>query len=77
MADKVSKGRQFMGSRHHLAKLTEADVKSILQDPRSGPVLAAHYGVNRSVINGIRRGRYWKQVPRPDYLQGVVNSGIR
>lgn len=76
IAERNAKGRQMRGSRQHLAKLNDEAVAKILVDNRPGPAVARDYGVNRSVINSIRRGVLWKHVPRPtpNYLRGVVGS---
>lgn len=74
-ADRHRKGRDVRGERQHLAKLTDDVVRAIFQDTRSGPEIAAAYGVNRSTVNRIRRGETWRHVTfAPDYLRAAVNS---
>ena len=66
MADKKSKGRVRvpcpLGSNHPNSKLTEADVIAIRSDPRMGTVIAAEYGVTKSLISYVRNRRGWKHV---------------
>lgn len=61
-ADKVIHGTDNRGSKHPLAKLTEADVRLIRSVPPKrgiGVQLAAQFGVHRNTINQIRRGERW------------------
>ena len=39
--------------------------REIRTSTESGPVLAARYGVDRSLINGIKRGLVWKEYSNP------------
>ena len=92
-ADSISNGRHPIGDRHpsHLkpwtrprgenhtrSKLTEADVRAIMRDERSGTAIAAAYGVNSALIYRIRDGRVWRHVTDPAYAslleRGVVNG---
>ncbi len=41
-------------------KLTIEQAREIRMSAETGPVLALRYGVNRSLINNIKRGRAWK-----------------
>lgn len=41
-------------------KLTIEQAREIRMSTESGPVLAARHGVNKSLINGIKAGRNWK-----------------
>jgi hypothetical protein len=55
------------GSSHHKAKLSEADVLTILRCLASGvswTKLAKMYNVSKTAIGAIARGRSWKQVTR-------------
>lgn len=47
------------------AKLTLEQALEIRVSPESGPVLAAKFGVNRSVITGIKSGKRWKDYANP------------
>lgn len=59
--DMTRKGRRasFGGERNSGRKLSADQVMRIRQDKRSGPVIAAEYGVTRAAINKIRRGVTW------------------
>lgn len=43
----------------HGNKLTEDQVRSILQDPRPQSVIAAEYGINQSNVSRIKNGKTW------------------
>lgn len=66
--DMMRKGRDARphGEDHHHAKLTEAHVRKIREDYALGRLpqqqLAAHYGVNQSVISDIILRRGWAHV---------------
>lgn len=59
------------GSIHHFAKLTEANVLDILEDHRVSSRVAEDYGVHKSAIKSIRRGKSWR------HLQGLRHTGPR
>lgn len=68
-ADRDAKNRQSRGdvhaqkgSRHHQAKLTEADVVAIRAAPGSHEAVAAQYGVSSSLISMIRSRRIWRHI---------------
>lgn len=46
-------------------KLTMEQAQEIRLSTESGPILAERYGVNRSLINGIKRGERWKDFSSP------------
>ena len=46
-------------------KLDMDKAREIRMSTESGPVLAARYGVNKSLINGIKRGTAWKDYSNP------------
>ena len=55
------------GENSRVAKLTEADVLSILARPDvSRRALAEEFGVGRDQITRIRRGEAWSHLPRPE-----------
>jgi hypothetical protein len=58
-ADRHRKGRDARGTRNGLAKLTEAEVRAILADPRTQTAIARDYGVNPVTIHYIKVGRNW------------------
>lgn len=47
------------------SKITMDDARVIRMSDESGPVLAARYDVNRSVINGIKAGTRWRDYSNP------------
>ena len=47
------------------AKLTIEAAREIRMSQEAGPVLAARYGVNKTVINGIKAGTRWKDYHSP------------
>ena len=69
VADKVAKGRSSFpqpkkrGERHHGAKLTQAQVDSIRAESTGvrgeGKAFAERYGVSRSTICEILKGKLW------------------
>lgn len=62
--DMVRKGRSTFGERHHGAKLTEAEVQLIRNEPRtrgSGRRLAQRFGVTPTTISAIRNGESWSK----------------
>ena len=54
---KVAAGRRAKND----VKLTPEIALVIRESQESGPVLAQRYGVNRSLINAIKRGEAWKE----------------
>jgi hypothetical protein len=61
VADKVRKGRQsrMAGRQHPGAKLTEQEVIEIRDSGLSARKAARKYGVHRSTIKYIRKGKRW------------------
>ena len=55
----------FYGEETSRHKLTWEDVAYIRKSTESGPTLARLFGVHRSTIQGIRRGKYWNEELRP------------
>ncbi len=68
-AAKIAAGKRSSGS----AKLTMEQVREIRLSEDSGPVLAERYGVNRSLIGGIRRGTAWRDYSNP--FAGLMGMG--
>lgn len=58
-ADRKRHGTGHQGERHPLAKLTEAQAREILNDPRSVTELARVYGVSKSCVSAVRTGQTW------------------
>lgn len=50
------------GERHGMSKLTAADVQAIRSSPKFHYEVAAEYGVDRTTVSLIRRGKTWKHV---------------
>ncbi len=55
----ISKRRNAFGERNGVAKLTEAQVTAILDDPRLHRVIAAEYGMTQAMISRIKRREAW------------------
>lgn len=55
IADKVSKGRQPVGDKHHNTTISDQDVLYIRQSSKTGRALALELGVSPSAISNIRR----------------------
>jgi hypothetical protein len=68
--DRDAKGRQSKGETHSSAKLTEAQVIAIINDPRTQYEIARDYNVSRVVVAHIKKGKSWKHlgVPREEGL---------
>ncbi len=62
--DKMAKGRHLWGEDNPPAKLTETMVKQLLADPRPAKEAAPDYNISESQFSAIRRGLYWKRIPR-------------
>ena len=58
MRDMISKGRKVVarGERHHDAKLTDAQVIDIFNDPRDRKVIAAEYDIHLMYVHSLKRG---------------------
>jgi hypothetical protein len=50
------------GERHHKAKLTEQQVREVLDSCESHAALGRRFGVNKTTIFAIRRGKNWRSV---------------
>lgn len=57
--------------RAESAKLDIDKAREIRLSSESGPVLAARFGVNKSVINSIKRGTSWKDYSNPYLALGA------
>ena len=62
MADRDRKMRLPRGEGHHLAKLTEDQIRAIRKDPRSQVEIGNDYGVAQSVVWKIRNRVTWRHV---------------
>lgn len=65
MADMMLKGRHVArnGERAGGAKLKAQQVVAIRKDDRIGRLIAAQYGVSKSLIEAIRRRKVWRHLP--------------
>jgi len=60
--DKSAKGRALKGEKHGMAKLTTKIVREIreaLASGRSQSAIARLYGIDKSTVSNINRGKYW------------------
>lgn len=62
VADRVLRNRSAMREKNGRAKLTEEDVRSILQSTESDSVLAARHNVSKRAISLIRSRKNWSSV---------------
>jgi hypothetical protein len=65
--DCIARGRfrKSHGALNNLAKLTDADIIDIRNSTLSPKVLSAKYGIDRTNVNYIIRGKTWTHVPMP------------
>ena len=68
-ADMTRKGRRNQpmpvtqrGERHYAARLSEDDVRAIRSSSGNQRVVAARFGIERSLVSMIRSGKRWKHV---------------
>lgn len=59
MADMARKGRgrSAVGSRHYNSRLTDAQREAIRNDDRPGPEIAREYGISKTHVNLLKRGK--------------------
>lgn len=62
VADRVRRKRSAYGERAGRAKLTEAQVLSIADDPRDAITIAKDYPVSVDTIRSIKQKRIWKHL---------------
>lgn len=55
--DKRAHGKMVVGERHHANRIPEADIPAIRSSSESNTALAAKYGVSRTAIYLIRKGK--------------------
>lgn len=65
-AAKIAKSKRAKG------KLTIEKAREIRMSDESGPVLALRYGVDKSLINGIKAGRNWKEYSNSNPFSGLM-----
>jgi len=61
-ADKVRHGTMLRGETHPHSKLTEADVRTILESPEDASTLAERLPVCAGTIENIRRRKSWRHL---------------
>lgn len=61
-ADTIRAGRRPRGRQHHMAKLTEEDVRVIRSSRELCDDVAARYGICPAHVSSIRNRRCWKHV---------------
>ena len=59
--DCIDRDRRKLGELRSHSKLTNAQARSLLTDPRSSAALARLYGVSETCVSLIRRGRTWQR----------------
>lgn len=57
--DKMSRGRQTMGTRNGMSRITEAQVLSIRVDQRIQSVIAKEHGITQSMVSKIKLKSSW------------------
>jgi hypothetical protein len=62
------------GERHGMARLTAQDVLRIRSLPYGEEITAELFGVHRSTIGYIRRGRTWRRLHTGDEREGVTDE---
>jgi hypothetical protein len=79
-ADMVSKGRQTLGEKNPMAKLTESDIRTIKALLGRGVMqrsIAVMFGVTDPTISNIKSGKTWSRVSQakgPAPADGVLIS---
>lgn len=79
IADRITHGTHVQGEKQGNAKLTEADVREILElkGAASQRHIAKQYGVNQSAISEIHNGRSWRFLtskPTGDLIDGLAQQ---
>lgn len=62
MADMVQKGRSARGAKNRAAKLTEDQVRAIVDDRRVQRVIAMDYGITQAAVSMIQNGKTWGHI---------------
>lgn len=60
-----ARARKISVAKRKNAKLTIEIAREIRLSVESGPVLAEKYGINKSLVNGIKRGSAWRDYSTP------------
>ena len=73
----LARGAKIAAARRTKGKLTIDEARVIRMSDESSPVLALRYGVNKSVINGIKAGTRWRDYANPFQALLPSNDGAR
>jgi hypothetical protein len=60
-----ARARKISAKKRAKAKINFEIASEIRLSPESGPVLAARYGVDKSLVNNIKRGTIWRDYSTP------------
>lgn len=63
--DAVERNRTLFGENCHLSKLTELQVKEIIESKEPHKILSKRYGVSKGHISSLKIGMYWKRLLMP------------
>lgn len=67
-----ARSRKISAKKRQQSKLNPSIAADIRLSNESGPILAERYGVNKSLVNSIKRGEIWK-----DYSSPFAGLGAR
>ena len=70
------RGNPRVGESNHLAKLTEADVLAIRDDPRLQEDIARDYGIVQTTVSAIKTKRTWAHVKSEVFRAGDTMGGV-
>lgn len=80
-ADMVAKGRSLRGTRHNMARLSEAAVREIRRLWEVGGLtqveIGIRFGVNKGLVSAIVRGKTWRHLLPSDWKSPEPNSWSR
>lgn len=62
VADKTARGRNAQGTSFRNSKLTDDSVRAIRQSNDSVRALALAFGIGKTVVHDVKRGRRWRHV---------------
>jgi hypothetical protein len=61
----LARRAKIAAAKRRTGKLTPEQAREIRTSTESGPVLSLRFGVNRSLINNIKRGQAWREYSNP------------
>lgn len=70
----ATRGAKIAKAKRAKGKLTIEIAREIRMSDESGPVLALRYGVDKSLINGIKAGRAWKEYGNSNPFAGLMSA---